>query len=160
MKHVWETDTNLPLYALVVNLLQPTHPRPTRTPSTTFHTRPSQATILKQKGPLLAISHAGDDAVLRRALSSTLSRSSEHASLCVCRYGHQGGEQDHRAGELSTLVYEQLCLGSVPSGRRTEGTCQTYAHVSCSLQTVQLRTHSIHPPYIDEDLQNRYVRTW
>ncbi|KAI6111937.1 hypothetical protein EDD16DRAFT_1428915, partial [Pisolithus croceorrhizus] len=23
-------------------------------------------------------------------------------------------------------------------------------------QTVQLRTHSIHPPYIDEDLQNRW----
>lgn len=29
--------------------------------------------------------------------------------------------------------------------------------VAHALQTVQLRTHSIHPPYIDEDLQNRYV---
>jgi mannose-binding lectin 2 len=44
------------------------------------------------------------------------------------------------------------CPGSVSRGRTRR--IGTYAHV---LQTVQLRTHSIHPPYIDEDLQNRYV---
>ena len=38
-----------------------------------------------------------------------------------------------------------------------KGARRTYAHVPHSSQTVQLRTHSIHPPYIDEDLQNRYV---
>lgn len=47
----------------------------------------------------------------------------------------------------------------VPFSPRThaEGVRGTYAHVPYSLQTVQLRTHSIHPPYIDEDLQNRYA---
>lgn len=42
--------------------------------------------------------------------------------MCVCRCGHQGGEQDHRAGELSSLLSgpRALVLGSV-SPARTHG---------------------------------------
>ncbi|KAG6381972.1 ER lumen protein retaining receptor-domain-containing protein [Boletus reticuloceps] len=36
------------------------------------------------------------------------------------------------------------------------GSVCRYAYAPYPFQTVQLRTHSIHPPYIDEDLQNRW----
>lgn len=63
-------------------------------------------------------------------------------------------------------------LPGVYAGANTEVANRTIERVSpvplpvpltaraCSrpVQTVQLRTHSIHAPYIDEDLQNRYVR--
>lgn len=93
-------------------------------------------------------------AELYRALPGISSLSPEYTALYVCGCGYQGREQDHRTGEIlrpRTVVRELRFLGP-----HTQG---ILAHVPYSPQTVQLRTHSIHPPYIDEDLQNRYVRT-
>lgn len=89
--------------------------------------------------PLVVFIHVVGNALLRRAFCRFFSLSSMCTSPCVCRCGHQGGQPDHRAGEPSNLH---------------PGTLHT---TDDSLQTVQLRTHSIHPPYIDEDLQNRYA---
>ena len=59
-------------------------------------------------------SHAVCDAVLYRVFSGAFSLASEYTPLCVCRRGHQGSEQNHRAGELS--------LGSsCPSSVSTRG---------------------------------------
>jgi hypothetical protein len=41
----------------------------------------------------------------------------------------------------------------IPLDKQTE----TVLVFVCFLQTVQLRTHSLFAPYIDQDLQNRYA---